>query len=368
MSIVVKRRRVDCTTNVNPAVINSVATKSLTTPDLLCNESLNTPNTPITVPYELKAISPTKPAPDSRIPYKIGDRIGGGTYSVVFRGTSSKDPSKKYAFKKQTLRACLSGEMANIVSTMIVSEINILQNLSSSPHVVKYVDEFSIDDNTSYIVTSLHDCDLFDVFDEFRKRQLFMPLHDVKSIMKQILTGISHAHERMYVHRDLKPSNIMMNVKRIKDATSYEVFIGDWGMACLSDKNGNIPLTDTVTTLWYRAPEIIMENVSMYDSKIDMWSIGCIMGEMLRKSCVPLFRGENDDLQMSNILSVLGTPSQYGSSLPKHVGKKLYDIRGLEHLSNESYADALDLLERLLQFNPSNRIDAVSALKHQFFQ
>ena len=154
-------------------------------------------------------------------------------------------------------------------------------------------------------------------------------------------------------------------------------------------------LTKHVVTRWYRAPELIL--IQPYTSAVDIWSIGCIFAELLsmqegnvpgyqdRKplfpggTCFPL-SGEGDSIkaderldQLSVIFSVIGSPSaedieaigkagEYINALPKTNGKPY------EHLYPAADPNALDLLKKMLQFNPSRRVTAEEALEHEFFR
>jgi cyclin-dependent kinase 2 len=105
-----------------------------------------------------------------------------------------------------------------------------------------------------------------------------------QSFLRQILLAVNHAHMHCVMHRDLKPQNILV------DASHTAVKVADFGLA-----RSFLPpfkaYTDKVVTLWYRAPELLM-GVNSYSTAIDMWSVGCILAEMLNRE--PLFRAESE--------------------------------------------------------------------------
>jgi len=129
--------------------------------------------------------------------------------------------------------------------------------------------------------------------------------------------------------------------------------------------------THEVVTLWYRAPDVLMGS-RKYSTPVDLWSVGCIFAEM--SAGKPLFPGTSDADQLVRIFSVLGNPTE--ESWPSLVDlpdfKEPYapmEGKGLVHfvpkLANDPHG--LDLLERMLQFEPSRRISAKEALQHPYF-
>jgi serine/threonine protein kinase len=122
----------------------------------------------------------------------------------------------------------------------------------------------------------------------------------VKHLMKQLLVGLLHCHERRIMHRDLKPSNLLI------DQTGQFLKIADFGLA----RTFGLPLktyTHEVVTLWYRAPEILLGQ-KIYSTGIDMWSVGTIFYEMAHRR--PLFQGDSEISQIFKIFKILGTPTE----------------------------------------------------------
>merc|ERR1719296_148994 len=169
------------------------------------------------------------------------------------------------------------------------------------------------------------------------------------------------------LHRDIKPSNILLN-------SDCQVKVCDFGLARsvvqVADNATNPVLTDYVATRWYRAPEILLGSTS-YTKGVDLWSVGCILGELL--SGKPIFPGTSTMNQLDRIMEVTGRPS------PEDIEaiKSPFAATMLESLSatqprplNEMFPtasyEALDLMRICMQFNPDRRLSAKEALRHPY--
>ncbi|XP_032502053.1 mitogen-activated protein kinase 11 isoform X2 [Phocoena sinus] len=169
-----------------------------------------------------------------------------------------------------------------------------------------------------------------------------------------------YIHSAGIIHRDLKPSNLAVN-------EDCELRILDFGLARQADEE----MTGYVATRWYRAPEIML-NWMHYDQTVDIWSVGCIMAELLQGKA--LFPGNDYIDQLKRIMEVVGTPSPevlakissehartYIQSLP-HMPQK--DLRSIFHGANPL---AVDLLGRMLVLDSDQRVSAAEALAHAYF-
>ncbi|WFD43264.1 mitogen-activated protein kinase [Malassezia psittaci] len=220
--------------------------------------------------------------------------------------------------------------------------------------------------NEVYLYEELMEADLHAII---RSGQ---PLSDAhfQSFIYQTLCGLKYIHSANVLHRDLKPGNLLVNA-------DCELKICDFGLSRGFDADGeaNVPgaqefMTEYVATRWYRAPEIMLSHQN-YTTAIDLWSVGCILAELLGGK--PLFKGRDYVDQLNQILHYLGTPpddmlarvaspraQQYIKSLP------FKPQIPFEQLYPDANPLALDLLRRLLAFDPAERITCDEALKHPY--
>uniref|UniRef100_A0A8C4VLE9 mitogen-activated protein kinase n=1 Tax=Gopherus evgoodei TaxID=1825980 RepID=A0A8C4VLE9_9SAUR len=204
-------------------------------------------------------------------------------------------------------------------------------------------------DRDIYLVFESMETDLHAVI---KKGNLLKDIHKCY-ILYQLLKATKFIHSGNVIHRDQKPSNILL------DADCF-VKLCDFGLArslCqIHEDQGSPALTEYVATRWYRAPEILLSSHS-YTKGVDMWSIGCILGEMLLGK--PLFPGTSTVNQIEQILINL-----QHNSVP--CINRLCGLTIEEILPSSTPAHALDLLKRLLVFNPDKRLTAEEALQHPY--
>jgi cell division cycle 2-like protein len=189
---------------------------------------------------------------------------------------------------------------------------------------------------------------------------------ELKTLLIQLISATAHMHSHWILHRDLKTSNLLMNNRG-------QIKIADFGLARYTGDPAPA-LTQLVVTLWYRAPELLL-GATTYGFEIDMWSIGCIFGELLMRE--PLLQGKNEIDQLSKIFELLGVPTEEtwpgfrrlpnakSLTFPKTSGTTGSLLRTKFPLVT---AAGVDLLGNLLKLDPKKRIKAEDALKHPYFR
>ncbi|KAB1215367.1 Mitogen-activated protein kinase 2 [Morella rubra] len=211
--------------------------------------------------------------------------------------------------------------------------------------------------NDVYIVYELMDTDLHQII---RSDQ---PLTDdhCQYFLYQLLRGLKYVHSAKVLHRDLKPSNLLLN-------TNCDLKIGDFGLARTTSETDF--MTEYVVTRWYRAPELLL-NCSEYTAAIDVWSVGCILGEIATRE--PLFPGKDYVHQLRLITELIGSPDDASLGFLRSDNARRY-VRQLPQLRKQHFSarfpsmspGALDLLEKMLIFDPSKRITVEEALSHPY--
>ncbi|QLG70526.1 hypothetical protein HG535_0A04660 [Zygotorulaspora mrakii] len=213
-----------------------------------------------------------------------------------------------------------------------------------------------------YLYEELMECDMHQII---KSEQPLTDAH-YQSFVYQILCGLKYIHSADVLHRDLKPGNLLVNA-------DCQLKICDFGLARGFSENpveNNQFLTEYVATRWYRAPEIML-SYQGYTKAIDVWSTGCILAEFLGGK--PIFKGKDYVNQLNRILQVLGIPPD--ETLKRIGSKNVQDyIHQLGFIPKVPFSDiypqanpqALDLLEKMLAFDPQNRITVEQALQHPY--
>ncbi|KAK9460262.1 kinase-like domain-containing protein [Lipomyces oligophaga] len=325
--------------------------------------------------------------------YEIIGYIAAGTYGRVYKARSKYGEPREFAIKK--FKADKEGEVVHYtgISQSACREITLCRELS---HLnITTLVEIILEDKCIYMVFEFAEHDLLQLvhFHSHPDRRP-IPESEVKSILWQLLNGVSYLHQNWVLHRDLKPANIMVTA----DGT---VKIGDLGLARLFYKPLQPLYTGdkVVVTIWYRAPELLLGS-HHYTPAVDMWAVGCIFAELL--ALRPIFKGEEAKMdskktvpfqrnQMQKIIEILGTPTKDNwPALPQHPeyhalsSFKMYpnvleswyntvtgvgssdSSRSLKATATGS-ARGLNLLQRLLEYNPLKRLTAEQALQHPYF-
>ncbi|KAL9039757.1 MAG: hypothetical protein Q9214_004746 [Letrouitia sp. 1 TL-2023] len=285
------------------------------------------------------------------------NHIEEGSYGWVSRSKESAT-GEIVALKKLKMDASNDG-----FPVTGLREIQILK-ASKHPHIVALREVVMGDElEDVFLVMDFLEHDLKTLQEDMLEP--FLP-SEIKTILLQLTSAVEHLHSNWILHRDLKTSNILMNNRG-------QIKIADFGMARYY---GDPPpkLTQLVVTLWYRSPELLL-GAEKYDAKVDMWSVGCIFGELLTKE--PLMQGKNEVDQLSKIFELCGIPTE--ATWPGF--KRLPNARALRLPQNPQTTGAVirarfpfltlagtQLLTDLLSLNPADRPSAGEVLAHPYFK
>ncbi|KAL2755567.1 hypothetical protein ACRALDRAFT_1051075 [Sodiomyces alcalophilus JCM 7366] len=305
--------------------------------------------------------------------YQKIEKIGEGTYGVVYKARDLSNGGRIVALKKIRLEA----EDEGVPSTAI-REISLLKEMRD-PNIVRLLNIVHADGHKLYLVFEYLDLDLkkymeaLPVKDGGRGKPLPDGASDVharlglspaviQKFMWQLCDGIRYCHSHRILHRDLKPQNLLIDKEG-------NLKLADFGLA----RAFGVPLrtyTHEVVTLWYRAPEILLGG-RQYSTGVDMWSVGCIFAEMCTRK--PLFPGDSEIDEIFKIFRTLGTPTDevwhgvtsypdFKSSFPKWVRDESQPL--CSNLDDVGLA----LLELMLIYDPAERISAKQSCNHPYFE
>ncbi|KAK9472971.1 kinase-like domain-containing protein [Dipodascopsis tothii] len=282
------------------------------------------------------------------------EKIGEGTYGVVYKARDTTNGNRVVALKKIRLEA----EDEGVPSTAI-REISLLKEMRHE-NIVSLFNIVHADNHKLYLVFEFLDLDLKKYMESI-PTGVGLGADMIKRFMSQLVKGTRYCHSHRILHRDLKPQNLLIDKEG-------NLKLADFGLA----RAFGVPLrpyTHEVVTLWYRAPEILLGG-RQYSTGVDMWSIGCIFAEMVLRK--PFFPGDSEIDQIFKIFRLLGTPDEDGwpgvTALPDFKttfpqwSRKDFErhVPGLD-------AIGIDLLESFLVYDPASRISAKRALAHPYF-
>lgn len=291
----------------------------------------------------------------------------------------NKPPSTFYAIKKfKTEREGMEQLHYTGISQSACREMALCRELNNR-HLTKLVEIF-LERKSIYMVYEYAEHDLLQIihFHSHPEKRM-VPQKMICSIMWQILDGVSYLHQNWILHRDLKPANIMVTLDGC-------VKVGDLGLARkFSSMLQTLYTGDkVVVTIWYRAPELLL-GARHYTPAIDLWAVGCIFAELI--GLRPIFKGEEAKMdskksapfqanQLQRILEVLGTPTPktwpHIQKYPEYdqlckFSKYRDNLATWYHAAGGRDKSAFDLLHQLLRYDPIARIDADTALDHDYF-
>ena len=279
-------------------------------------------------------------------------KIGEGTYGEVYEAIDTTN-NRRVAMKKMRIENKDEG-----IPITALREMCILKHLRHENVVQLY--EIIQDVDKIVLIFEYADMDLKIYVD---KEKGIKDLKLIQQFTLQILNGLYYCNINRIIHRDLKPQNLLLITSEMK------LKLCDFGLSRMF----SLPMgkmTHEIITLWYRPPEVLL-GIENYTTKVDSWSIGCIMAEMITGK--PLFPGDSEIGQLFKIFQIMGTPNEeswpgitklkdYSINFPQWKPKKLKD------LFPNFDKDGLDLMEKFLQMDPDKRITIKDALNHPFLE
>ena len=272
--------------------------------------------------------------------------LGSGAYGEVYEAKDA-ETNQVVAIKKFGIK-----NIENGVEFSTIRELKILQELNH-PNIIKFFDVFQRRENI-HLVLELAPYGL----NSLAPKGLSPAA--IKSICRQMLAGLAYLHRNWVMHRDLSPGNILISPLGV-------VKITDFGLSKVLT-SPDTQHTRFVTTLWYRAPEVLF-GTRYYGRAVDLWAAGCILAELLDRR--PMFQGGNDIEQVAAIFTKLGTPAdedwQGVCLFPNYMRQQAAAPLIFERAFRDADPLAVDLLKKLLVYNPSDRITAEAALQHPYF-
>jgi len=289
--------------------------------------------------------------------YEITQKLGKGAYAVVFKAIDKK--TKGVVALKKIFDAFQNATDAQ----RTFREIMYLQGLTGHDNIIRLQNCLKAEnDKDIYLVFDFMETDLHAVI----RANILEPVHK-QFIVYQCLKALKYCHTGGLVHRDLKPSNLLLNEECLCK-------VADFGLArslrVLKADEASV-LTDYVATRWYRAPEILLGSTN-YTMAVDMWAMGCIVAEMF--SGKPLLNGSSTMNQLEKILAVTGLPnlasvnSMVSSNFAETMLKGLppQEPRSLAAEMKGAPPEAVDMVAKLLDFDPSKRLTWEQALDHPY--
>nr|AAB28423.1 Cdc2D57 product {P element-induced G to R mutation at residue 148} [Drosophila melanogaster, Peptide Mutagenesis, 297 aa] [Drosophila melanogaster]AAP13987.1 cdc2-like kinase [Drosophila melanogaster] len=280
------------------------------------------------------------------------EKIGEGTYGVVYKGRN-RLTGQIVAMKKIRLESDDEG-----VPSTAIREISLLKELKHENIVC--LEDVLMEENRIYLIFEFLSMDLKKYMDSLPVDK-HMESELVRSYLYQITSAILFCHRRRVLHRDLKPQNLLIDKSGLIKVADFRL-----------GRSFGIPVriyTHEIVTLWYRAPEVLLGS-PRYSCPVDIWSIGCIFAEMATRK--PLFQGDSEIDQLFRMFRILKTPTEDiwpgVTSLPDY--KNTFPCWSTNQLTNQLKnldANGIDLIQKMLIYDPVHRISAKDILEHPYF-
>lgn len=286
-------------------------------------------------------------------------KLGEGTYAVIYLAKVVGQGDSKFVKMEPAnfegyvaIKKIKKTEYSTGQEISAIREIKALKRLES-PYILELKECF-VHKELLHLVLEFCESDLEQVI---KNKSIAILPSDIKAWMFMLLSGLLECHKNFFIHRDVKPNNCLIKA----DGT---LKLADFGLTRRLDGK----MTAQAVTRWYRSPEMLL-GAQAYSFAADMWSVGAVFAEMFLR--VPFFAAESDFQQIELIFKALGAPSEDEwpeiRDLPGYFEYQPTSGASLEQLFSAASEDALDLLKRLLTFNPNKRVTCKDALSHRYF-
>lgn len=283
--------------------------------------------------------------------YRLISKKGEGTFSEVLKAQSIKN-GKYLAIK------CMKNQFDSLDKVNNLREIQALRRLSPNPGIIKLY-EVLYDQSSGRLALVFELMDM-NIYELIRGKKHYLPEKRVQLYMYQLVKSMDHMHKNGIFHRDIKPENILISEDTLK--------VADFG-SCRGIYSKQ-PYTEYISTRWYRAPECLLTD-GFYGHKMDMWGVGCVMFEII--ALYPLFPGTCETDQIDRIHNIIGTPpAAVLDKFQENATHMEFNFpvkrgSGIAKLIPHASADCIDIIVKLLAYDPDERISARHALKHPYF-
>jgi serine/threonine protein kinase len=289
------------------------------------------------------------------------NRIGEGTYGTVYKALDKKS-NTIVALK----RILMHNEKMIGFPLSSLREISALKQCENNKHCVNLLDiVVGRSRDSIFLVLDYAEHDLSKLTKKFKKP---FKESEIKTLILQLLSALSYLHSKKIVHRDIKMSNLLYN-------NQGELKLADFGLSRAIPIDDNV-MTLEVVTLWYRSPELLLGS-TRYSYSIDIWSVGCVLCELYLDH--PVFQGKDEIDQIYEIFKILGAPSVniwsnvinmpliIKGTINLDIHQNKYKYNNISELFPDVNIECLDFINLLLALDPTQRITAVDAILHDYF-
>eukprot|EP00178_Gracilaria_changii_P025672 TRINITY_DN79015_c0_g1_i1.p1 TRINITY_DN79015_c0_g1~~TRINITY_DN79015_c0_g1_i1.p1 ORF type:complete len:364 (-),score=57.83 TRINITY_DN79015_c0_g1_i1:128-1219(-) len=288
--------------------------------------------------------------------YEVSQKIGKGAYGIVWKAVDKKTRDVVALKKIFDAFQNATDSQRTFREVMFLQQLGEHENIISLHNVMKAENDKDIYLVFEYMETDLHQVIRHNILEDIHKQY----------IIYQLIKALKWLHTAGVVHRDIKPSNVLLN-------SECHLKLADFGLARsitqIQETNGTL-YTEYIATRWYRAPEILLGS-QKYDKAVDMWSVGCIIGELLGGKA--MFPGTSTINQLEKICQCVGMPkkddievinSKFASTMAESIPKA--SRKNFQDLYPKAPAEALDLMDKLLTFNHKKRYTWEQSLEHPY--